>query len=85
MMNIEQGHYFGLDQIGSDILKRTESPCLFAALIMAQSQRLFGGGGGSKLTCQATVRGSRLAQPVFAAPTHDSGRIKRRRPDHTLP
>jgi hypothetical protein len=33
MMSIEQGHYFGLDQIGSDIWKRIEPPCSFAALI----------------------------------------------------
>jgi hypothetical protein len=33
MMNIEQGHYFGLDEIGSDIWKRIEPPCSFATLI----------------------------------------------------
>jgi hypothetical protein len=33
MMSIEQGHYFGLDHIGSDIWKRIEPPCSFAALI----------------------------------------------------
>ena len=33
MMSIEQGRYFGLDDIGSDIWKRIESPCSFAALI----------------------------------------------------
>ena len=33
MMSIEQSHYFGLDQIGSDIWKRIEPPCSFAALI----------------------------------------------------
>jgi hypothetical protein len=33
MMSIEEGHYFGLDQIGSDIWKRIERPCSFAALI----------------------------------------------------
>lgn len=33
MMSIEQGRYFGLDDIGSDIWKRIEQPCSFAALI----------------------------------------------------
>ena len=33
MMSIEQGRYFGLDDIGSDIWKRIEAPCSFAALI----------------------------------------------------
>jgi hypothetical protein len=33
MMSIEKGHYFGLDDIGSDIWKRIEPPCTFAALI----------------------------------------------------
>jgi hypothetical protein len=33
MMSIEKGHYFGLDAIGSDIWKRIEPPCTFAALI----------------------------------------------------
>jgi Coenzyme PQQ synthesis protein D (PqqD) len=33
MMSIGQGHYFGLDHIGSDIWKRIEPPCSFAALI----------------------------------------------------
>src|ERR1700751_5339573 len=33
MMSIEQGRYFGLDDIGSDIWKRIESPCSFASLI----------------------------------------------------
>src|SRR6266849_6752215 len=33
MMSIEQGRYFGLDDIGSDIWKRIEPPCSFAALI----------------------------------------------------
>jgi Coenzyme PQQ synthesis protein D (PqqD) len=35
MMSIEKGQYFGLDDIGSDIWKRIESPCSFAALIDA--------------------------------------------------
>jgi hypothetical protein len=33
MMSIEQGRYFGLDDIGSDIWKRIERPCSFATLI----------------------------------------------------
>jgi hypothetical protein len=33
MMSIEQGRYFGLDDIGSDIWKRIEPPCSFATLI----------------------------------------------------
>jgi hypothetical protein len=33
MMSIEQGRYFGLDNIGSDIWKRIEPPCSFATLI----------------------------------------------------
>jgi hypothetical protein len=33
MMSIEQGRYFGLDDIGSDIWKRLDKPCSFAELI----------------------------------------------------
>jgi hypothetical protein len=33
MMSIEEGRYFGLDDIGSDIWKRIDPPCLFAELI----------------------------------------------------
>src|ERR1700687_2702883 len=33
MMSIERGRYFGLDDIGSDIWKRIDPPCSFAALI----------------------------------------------------
>jgi hypothetical protein len=33
MMSIEQGRYYGLDDIGSDIWQRIEPPCTFAALI----------------------------------------------------
>ena len=33
MMSIEQGRYFGLDDIGSEIWKRIEPPCSFATLI----------------------------------------------------
>lgn len=35
MMSIEQGRYFGLDDIGSDIWKRIEQPCSFATLVDA--------------------------------------------------
>jgi hypothetical protein len=35
MMSIEQGRYFGLDDIGSDIWKRLEQPCSFSALVDA--------------------------------------------------
>ena len=35
MMSIEHGRYFGLDDIGSDIWRRIEPPCSFAALIEA--------------------------------------------------
>ena len=33
MMSIERGHYFGLDDIGSDIWKRLEQPRSFSTLI----------------------------------------------------
>lgn len=33
MMSIEQGQYFGLDDIGSDIWKRLDPPCALADLI----------------------------------------------------
>jgi hypothetical protein len=33
MMSIEQGRYFGLNDIGSDVWKRIEPPCSFATLI----------------------------------------------------
>src|SRR5205085_5202158 len=33
MLSIERGHYFGLDDIGSDIWRRIDPPCSFAALI----------------------------------------------------
>lgn len=35
MMSIDQGRYFGLDHIGTDIWKRIEPPCSFGALIEA--------------------------------------------------
>jgi hypothetical protein len=33
MMSIEEGRYFGLDDIGSDIWKRIDPPCSFAELV----------------------------------------------------
>src|SRR5437764_8396562 len=33
MMSIEQGRYFGLDDIASDIWRRLETPMTFAALV----------------------------------------------------
>ena len=33
MMSVERGCYFGLNDIGSDIWKRIETPCSFATLI----------------------------------------------------
>jgi hypothetical protein len=33
MLSIERGHYFGLDDIGSDIWKRIDPPCSFAELV----------------------------------------------------
>ena len=33
MMSIEQGRYFGLDDIASDIWKRIEPPCPFGELV----------------------------------------------------
>jgi Coenzyme PQQ synthesis protein D (PqqD) len=33
MMSIQQGQYFGLDDIGSDVWKRIDPPCLFADLV----------------------------------------------------
>ena len=35
MMNIKVGRYFGLDDIGSDIWHRLETPCTFGALVAA--------------------------------------------------
>jgi coenzyme PQQ synthesis protein D (PqqD) len=32
MMSIEKGQYFGLDDIGSDIWRRIDPPCLFGDL-----------------------------------------------------
>jgi hypothetical protein len=33
MLSIERGHYFGLDDIGSDIWKRIDPPCSFSDLV----------------------------------------------------
>jgi hypothetical protein len=33
MMNIEQGRYFGLDSVGTDIWNHLDPPCTFATLI----------------------------------------------------
>jgi len=33
MMDIESGRYYGLDDIGSEIWRRLESPCTFGALV----------------------------------------------------
>jgi hypothetical protein len=35
MMDIQSGHYYGLDDIGSDIWKRLETPCRFGDLVDA--------------------------------------------------
>ncbi|HEY1979766.1 MAG TPA: PqqD family protein [Xanthobacteraceae bacterium] len=35
MMDIQNGHYYGLDDIGSDIWKRLETPCRFSDLVDA--------------------------------------------------
>ena len=35
MMSVEQGQYFGLDDIGTDVWQRIEAPCSFAELVDA--------------------------------------------------
>lgn len=52
MMSIEQGLYFGLDDIGSDIWKRIDPPCLFADLI----DRLAADYDADRATIAADVR-----------------------------
>jgi hypothetical protein len=52
MMSIEQGRYFGLDDIGSDIWKRLEPPCSFADLI----ERLAADYEADRATIAADVR-----------------------------
>ena len=52
MMSIEQGRYFGLDDIGSDIWKRIDPPCSFADLI----DRLAADYDADRATIAADVR-----------------------------
>jgi hypothetical protein len=52
MMSIEHGHYFGLDDIGSDIWKRLDSPCAFADLV----ERLAADYDADRATIAADVR-----------------------------
>src|SRR4029077_5488291 len=60
MMSIEQGRYFGLDDIGSDIWKRLDTPCSFAELI----DRLASDYDADQATIAADVRDllSRMAE-----------------------
>jgi hypothetical protein len=59
MMSIEQGRYFGLDDIGSDIWKRIDPPYSFAELI----DRLAADYDADRATIAADVRAllSRMA------------------------
>jgi hypothetical protein len=52
MMSIEHGHYLGLDDIGSDIWKRLDSPCAFADLV----ERLAADYDADRATIAADVR-----------------------------
>src|SRR5216683_2372711 len=52
MMSIEHGRYFGLDDIGSDIWKRIETPCSFGELI----DRLMADYDADRATITADVR-----------------------------
>lgn len=52
MMSIERGRYFGLDDIGSDIWKRLDTPCSFAELV----DRLSGDYAADRATIAADVR-----------------------------
>ena len=52
MMSIEQGRYFGMDDIGSDIWKRIDPPCSFAELI----DRLAADYDADRATIAADVR-----------------------------
>jgi hypothetical protein len=52
MMSIEQGRYFGLDDIGSDIWRRIEPPCSFAVLV----DRLAGDYDADRATIAADVQ-----------------------------
>ena len=60
MMSIEQGRYFGLDDIGSDIWKRLDTPRSFAELI----NRLASDYDADQATIAADVRDllSRMAE-----------------------
>src|SRR5882724_958114 len=60
MMSIEQGRYFGLDDIGSDIWKRLDTACSFAELI----DRLASDYDADRATIAADVRDllSRMAE-----------------------
>lgn len=52
MMSIERGRYFGLDDIGSDIWKRLDTPCSFTELV----DRLAGDYAADRATIAADVR-----------------------------
>src|SRR5256885_7335228 len=52
MLSIERGHYFGLDDIGSDIWKRIDPPCSFAELV----DRLAANYDADRATIAADVR-----------------------------
>jgi hypothetical protein len=52
MMSIKGGSYFGLDDIGSDIWRRIESPCSFADLV----DRLATDYAADRATISADVR-----------------------------
>src|ERR1700687_3155724 len=52
MMSIEQGRYYGLDDIGSDVWRRLDPPCSFAELI----ERLTADYDADSTTITADVR-----------------------------
>jgi hypothetical protein len=52
MLSVERGHYFGLDDIGSDIWKRIDPPCSFAELV----DRLAANYDADRATIAADVR-----------------------------
>lgn len=52
MMSIEEGSYFGLDDIGSDIWRRIDPPCSFGELV----DRLAGDYAAERETIAADVR-----------------------------
>ena len=53
MMSIEQGRYFGLDDVGSDIWRRIEPPCSFATLIDGLAAAMKRIARPSRPTCKA--------------------------------